>query len=228
MAVGGGSGQAGGNGLAIITFTVSGQSFLKVGGTWKSISDIFFKAGGVWKKITAGYVKIGSEWKAIFNSGLNFTSTAAGFGDSGGNSSSGTPGSGGGGGGRVICTWLQNKGMFTMDDLKIDTEFSVRYLGRTLKIGYWFWACPLVEYMNKAEQKDSKFGKLVIKVIRALAQARANELAYKMGKRSKGDILGKFTRWIGESFCFVVGLVVRPFVEHRFGKWLEIYDPDIR
>ena len=118
--------------------------------------------------------------------------------------------------------------MFSKDDLKIDTEFSVRYLGRTLKIGYWFWACPLVEYMNKAEANNSRFGKLVIKVIRALAQARANELAYKMGKRSKGDILGKFTRWIGESFCFVVGLVVRPFVEHRFGKWLEIYDPEIR
>ena len=68
---------------------------------------------------------------------------------------------------------------------------------------------------------------LVIKVIRALAQARANELAYKMGKRSKGDILGKITRWIGESFCFVVGLIVKPFVEHKFGEWLEVYDPEI-
>jgi len=33
----------------------------------------------------------------MFNSGINFLSTAAGFGDAEGNSSSGTPGSGGGG-----------------------------------------------------------------------------------------------------------------------------------
>ena len=69
---------------------------------------------------------------------------------------------------------------------------------------------------------------MVTDVIKVLAQARANELAYQMGKRSKGDILGKFTRWIGESFCFVVGVAVRPFTEQKFGKWLEIYDPDIR
>jgi hypothetical protein len=118
--------------------------------------------------------------------------------------------------------------MFTVQDLQIDTEFSVKHLGRTTKIGYWFWAIPLVSYMQNSAETKSWFGNLVINVIKVLAQARANELAYQMGKRSKGDILGKFTRWIGESFCFGIGLMVRPFVEHKFGEWLEIYDPEIR
>ncbi len=229
IAVGGNSGSTGGAGKAVIVFTISPEAYVKVGSAWKKITEIYFKAAGVWKKITGGYFKYDGSWKAIFNSGIEFEQTSAGFGDASGNPSSGTPGSGGGGGGgRVICTWLQNKGMFSLQDLQIDTEFSVNHLGRTTKIGYWFWAIPLVEYMQNSAETKSWFGGLVTDVIKVLAQARANELAYKMGKRSKGDILGKFTRWIGESFCFVVGLVVRPFVEHRFGKWLEIYDPEIR
>ena len=48
-----------------------------------------------------------------------------------------------------------------------------------------------------------------------------------LGKREKRDILGILTRLVGESFCIAVGFIVRPFVEKRFGHWLEIYDPDI-
>ena len=229
-AVGGNSGSPGGNGLCIIVFTVAPESYVKIGGAWKKITEIYTKAGGVWKKITGAFFKQGGSWKAIFNSGIDFTETAAGFGDASGGSTSGSAGSGGGGGGggRVICTWLQNKGMFTLKDLQIDTEFSVKHLNRTTKIGYWFWAIPLVQYMQNSAETKSWFGGLVTNVIKVLAQARANELAYQMGKRSKGDILGKFTRWIGESFCFGIGLMVRPFVEHKFGEWLEIYDPEIR
>ncbi|MAI83722.1 MAG: hypothetical protein CMM91_02145, partial [Rickettsiales bacterium] len=216
--------------------------------TWKSITEMYFKfndgsSDGVWKRITGAYVKTGvSTWKAMFGTigghdGSGFQQTSTGFGgagssdaldSSGGAGSSGSSGSGGGGGGgRVICTWLMYKDMFSAEDLKIDTEFSVKYLPRTLKIGYWYWAVPLVSYMDKAHKENTKFGRLVIAVIRTLAQARANELAYKMGHRKKGDILGKFTRFLGEGFCFAVGLVVKPFVEKRFGHWLEIYDPDI-
>jgi hypothetical protein len=241
IAVGGGSGSSGGNGKAVLVFTSTVESKVKIGGTWKNITDMFTKQGGTWKRITGGYVKIGGTWKALFGTigghdGSGFQQTATGFGgvgssdaldSSGGAGSSGSSGSGGGGGGRVICTWLMYKDMFSAEDLKIDTEFSVKYLPRTLKIGYWYWAVPLVSYMDKAHKENTKFGRLVIAVIRTLAQARANELAYKMGHRKKGDILGKFTRFLGEGFCFAVGLVVKPFVEKRFGHWLEIYDPDI-
>lgn len=229
IAVGGSAGSTGGNGKAVIVLNISVQAKYKVSGEWKNINTIKYKVSGAWKNITAAYYKVGGVWKALFNSGVTFTSTAAGFGDASGGSSSGTPGTGGGGGGggRVICTWLQNKGMFSAEDLRVDTEYSVKYISRNTKIGYWFWAVPLVNYMTKADKNNSKFGKLVIRVIRALAQARANELAYAMGVKKKRDILGIFTRLIGESFCWTVGVIVRPFVEQRFGKWLEIYDPDI-
>ena len=225
---GGGVQASGANGLAVIVFTISPDAYTSVGGVWKRITDIYTKVNGRWKRITGAYAKIGGTWKPIFNSGIDFTETAAGFGDSVGTASSGTPGSGGGGGGRVICTWLQNKGLFSLEDLKVDTEYSVKYISRNTKIGYWFWAVPLVNYMTRAEENNSKFGKLVIRVIRALAQARANELAYAMGVKQKRDILGIFTRLIGESFCWTVGIIVRPFVEHKFADWLEIYDPEIR
>ena len=80
--------------------------------------------------------------------------------------------------------------MFSLEDLKIDQAFSIKYMSRNVKIGYWFWGIPMVEYMNKSDKTGSWFGGLVIKVIRMLAQARANELAYKMGVRKQGDILG--------------------------------------
>ena len=229
VAVGGQPGSPGGDGKAVVIFTIGVQANYKVSGTWKAINDMYYKVSGEWKKITAGYYKVGGVWKALFNSGVEFVETAAGFGDAQGGASSGSGGSGGGGGGgRVICTWLTERGLFTREDLAVDTEYSVKYISRNTKIGYWFWAVPLVEYMTRAEKQDLKFGKLVIKVIRALAQARANELAYAMGVKKSRDPLGIITRLIGESFCWTVGAIVRPFVEKKFAKWLEIYDPQIR
>jgi len=189
---------------------------------------MYYKVSGTWKKITAGYYKVGGVWKALFNSGITFTETAAGFGDAQGGASSGGGGTGGGGGGRVICTWLQERGLFSAEDLAVDTEYSVKYISRNTKIGYWFWAVPLVQYMTRAEKSGDKFGLLVIKVIRALAQARANELGYAMKVKKSRDTLGIITRIIGESFCWTLGAIIRPFVEKRYAKWLEIYDPQIR
>ena len=97
VAVGGTSSGSGADGLAVVVFTVNVQGSFKVGGAWKTITDAFFKVGGSWKTITAGYVKIGGSWKALFNSGINFVSTAAGFGNATGGTSSGGGGTGGGG-----------------------------------------------------------------------------------------------------------------------------------
>ena len=97
IAVGGNPSSSGGDGKAVVIFNIGVQGKFKVGGAWKDIQRAFFKVGGAWKQITAGYVKIGGTWKALFNSGVNFLSTAAGFGDASGSSSSGSGGSGGGG-----------------------------------------------------------------------------------------------------------------------------------
>ena len=96
VARGASAGSAGANGLAVITFNIGVQAKYKVSGVWKDTTDIYTKVAGTWKQITAAYVKVAGVWKAMFNAGIDFISTAAGFGDATGGSSSGTPGSGGG------------------------------------------------------------------------------------------------------------------------------------
>lgn len=128
--------------------------------------------------------------------------------------------------GRVICTWLRNNGLFSAKDLAIDTEFSVQYLSDNTKIGYWLWACPLVEHMERNYRNNTN--SLVIKAIRIIAQARANEIAYQTGARTNSDLLGKMVRIVGESACFVLGSIARPFTEEKFKHWLAIYSPKIR
>ena len=128
--------------------------------------------------------------------------------------------------GRVICTWLRNNGLFSAKDLAIDTEFSVQYLSDNTKIGYWLWACPLVEHMERNYRNNTD--SLVIKAIRIIAQARANEIAYQTGTRTNSDLLGKLVRIVGESACFVLGSIARPFTEEKFKHWLAIYSPKIR
>ena len=227
IAVGGQPSSSGGNGKAVVIFNVGVQANYKVSGTWKGIDDMYYKVSGAWKKITAGYYKVGGAWKALFNSGIEFTETAAGFGDAQGGSSSGSGGTGGGGGGRVICTWLNMNDMFSSEDLQTDTEFSVKYLGTTLKIGYWFWAVPFVRYLYRAQKRQNRWDRFVIEATRMFAQARANEIAYKMGKRDRSDWTGKFARMFGEGLCWTVGVFVRPFVEKKFAEWLKIYDNNL-
>jgi len=127
--------------------------------------------------------------------------------------------------GRVICTWLRNNGLFSAEDLAIDTRFSVQYLSDNTKIGYWLWACPLVEYMEK--NYKTNIDSLFIKTIRVIAQSRANEIAYQIGARSRSDILGKIVRIVGETACFVLGTIARPFTEEKFKHWLSIYSSKI-
>ena len=96
LAVGGQPSGSGADGKAVVVFNIGVQANHKVGGTWKSIDAMYHKVSGSWKQITAGYYKVGGVWKALFNAGVNFVSTAAGFGDAEGSSSSGGGGTGGG------------------------------------------------------------------------------------------------------------------------------------
>ena len=123
--------------------------------------------------------------------------------------------------GRVICTWLRNNGLFSAEDLAIDTQFSVQYLSDNTKIGYWLWACPLVRYMEK--NYKTKLDSFFVKTVRVIAQARANEIAYQVGARSQSDMLGKFVRIVGEGMCFIMGSIAKPFLAKKFNNWLTMY-----
>ena len=97
-AVGGvASSGSGADGSATLVFNIGVQANVKIGGEWKTVTNIFTKISGVWKEIDAAFTKISGDWKPLFNTGITFAQTAAGFGDSTGSSSSGSGGSGGGG-----------------------------------------------------------------------------------------------------------------------------------
>ena len=73
----------------------------------------------------------------------------------------GASGGGGKGGGRVICTYFYSKNQFSLIDLQLDTEFSRNNLSDEVKIGYWFWAIPLVDWMKKHENSNNWWVRLV-------------------------------------------------------------------
>ena len=136
-------------------------------------------------------------------------------------------GGGGSGGGRVICTYFYSKNQFSLTDLQLDTEFSRNNLSDEVKIGYWFWAIPLVDWMKKHENSNNWWVKLVKNSTKLFAQERAKEIAYAMGKKNKGSLIGKFVRLFGETGCYILGLIIKPFVFDKYKGFLNEYQKDV-
>ena len=95
VAVGGASETTGGNGKAVLIFTIPSGSNYKVDGSWKELDKIYYKVSGTWKNVTAAYNKVGGVWKAIFASDVVFSLDSALFGNSTGNATSGSQGTAG-------------------------------------------------------------------------------------------------------------------------------------
>ena len=93
--MGGIAGNAGGNGKAVLIFTIASESKVKEGGQWYSLDSINYKVSGIWKKVTAGYFKVGGVWKNIFTTDILFLGNSIGFGNVSGGTTSGTEGTGG-------------------------------------------------------------------------------------------------------------------------------------
>ena len=92
IAEGGAHAQTGGNGKAVLIFTIPAEAHYKVGGVWKKITGIHKKVSGTWKSLVAGYTKVSGVWKALFANDVNFSINYAGFGDDTGSTTSGTVG----------------------------------------------------------------------------------------------------------------------------------------
>jgi hypothetical protein len=227
IAVGGTSGTAGGNGLAVLSFNISVESKVKVSNAWKTISAMKFKKSGAWKDITAAYVKINGVWKAIFNSGLNFTSTVAGFGDGTGNPSSGTPGSGGTGGGggggcSIICTKLHELGYLSDEIYQADEMFGhwLRQTDPNAYYGYLKWARVVVDWMsNEGPQcmfwiqdkieRNARQKEMAVRWARRIATPWAKHMAYKMGVLKEDNRAGRYIMNIGIAVSRVIGKFVK-------------------
>ena len=134
---------------------------------------------------------------------------------------------GGNGNSRVICTYFYSKNQFSLIDLQLDTEFSRNNLSDEVKIGYWFWAIPLVDWMKKHENSNNWWVKLVKNSTKLFAQERAKEIAYTMGKKNKGSLIGKFVRLFGETGCYILGLIIKPFVFNKYKGFLNEYQKDV-
>jgi hypothetical protein len=226
VATGGfGGSQAGGDGKAVLIFNISVESKVKIANTWKSITAIKFKKNGIWKDITAGYVKINNVWKAIFNSGVIFTSTAAGFGDATGNASSGTPGSGGGGGGggcSIICTKLHELGYLSDEIYQADEHFGnwLRANDPNAYYGYLKWARVVVDWMSNEgpqcmfwirnkKSRSEKQREMATRWARRIATPWAQHMAYKMGVLKQDNRAGRYIMTIGIAVSRLIGRFVK-------------------
>jgi len=227
IAVGGNPGSSGGNGKAVIVFNISVESKVKVGSAWKSLTAIKFKHSGIWKNVTAAYIKVGGVWKAIFNSGIVFTSTAAGFGDASGNPASGTIGSGGTGGGggggcSIICTKLYELGYLSDEIYQADEQFGhwLRQNDPDAYYGYLKWARVVVDWMsNEGPQcmfwiqdkkiRNKKQREMSVRWARRIATPWAQHMAYKMGVLKKDNRAGRYIMTIGIAVSRIVGKFVK-------------------
>ena len=95
VAKGGVRGSAGGNGKAVLIFTIPSETKFKVDGEWKGLNDIKYKVSGLWKTITHGYYKVSGAWKAIYTGDITFTGNSSLFGNAEGGTTSGVEGTGG-------------------------------------------------------------------------------------------------------------------------------------
>ncbi|WP_419902883.1 hypothetical protein [Kiloniella sp.] len=110
---------------------------------------------------------------------------------------------------RVICTYLYQQGLMSRADWLMDLKFTKENLTDQHINGYHAWAITSVQMMRKYP-KSKNFWKL-------LAQSRANQIAYLLGKRETPDYLGKFLRSTLEPLCWLIGSFVKT------SDWQQLY-----
>ena len=113
-------------------------------------------------------------------------------------------GGGRGGESRVICTELRRRALIDRETYAADIEHARTRISETTIRGYHLWAIPLVRLMRRG----GVWGRVAIRLFRALATWRAEELAHVMGRRSRGNLKGKIVRLAIEPICFVIGTCV--------------------
>ncbi len=118
-----------------------------------------------------------------------------------------------GGESRVICTYFYRKGELPKSDWVADLRFTEQQIPEQTVRGYHAWAIPTVQLMRSG----SPVGRAIEPLMKFIAVHRAQELAYQMGRREHGDIVGKAIRVTLEPLCFAVGAFVNE------GNWRALY-----
>jgi hypothetical protein len=118
---------------------------------------------------------------------------------------------GGGTGKRVICTHFYRKGEMSRALWAADMRWTLDNLSPTTIRGYHFWAISYVRLMRRS--------RLAERIMRPIALARAEEIAFKVGARDRGNLLGKLVRLVLEPASFLLGTVVGQ------RDWAALYTP---
>lgn len=119
-----------------------------------------------------------------------------GPGDASGPSGDGGGGAGGGGGATVICTELRRQGYLDENVWIADAAFG-RSQSQATRDGYRLWAAPLARGMA--------LSRVLTVAVAALAIPWAVEMAYQMGVRKHGSLVGRAVMAIGLPLCTYLG-----------------------
>jgi hypothetical protein len=141
----------------------------------------------------------------------------------GGGGGAGQNGGGGGGGGKIICTKLYELGLMSKDIYLADQAFGAELVKTRPDIynGYRAWAEIVVDWMAGAGPKmmpwmsNEDFSNAAKKWSTAwavdIATPWAEEMAYKMGKKTSGSLTGRMITAAGIPICKLVGVWQRVF-----------------
>lgn len=138
----------------------------------------------------------------VLGSGSNFGQSmgnSSGFGMQGGGGMFSGNGGSGSGGMSVICTELHRQGILSDELYQADGIWfdSFKRSNPDVVSGYHYWAIPVVQAMRKS--------KTLTKLISLIALPWAEDMAYQVGKRKSGNILGRIVMAVGIPLCRVFG-----------------------
>lgn len=98
---------------------------------------------------------------------------------------------------KVICTELVRQGLFERGDYLAGARYVERHLTDQHMRGYHAWALPVVRHMRRSRRATAFW--------RALAQARADHVAYLNGATARRNRFGALLCAIGHPACYLIG-----------------------
>lgn len=101
---------------------------------------------------------------------------------------------------KVICTELVRQGLFSRADYLAGARYVEEHLTERHVRGYHAWALPIVRRMRRSRRVTAFW--------RALAQARADHIAFLNGEALRRNRLGAALCIIGHPICYLVGGLV--------------------
>ncbi|MBU2628536.1 MAG: hypothetical protein KKE61_07960, partial [Proteobacteria bacterium] len=109
---------------------------------------------------------------------------------------------GSGGGFTIICSELYRQGLMSTDIYRADSIFGmdVREHNPNVMIGYHLLCRPIVQLMKKS--------KIITNIVNIFAKPWSYEMAFQMGVKKEGYIMGKVIMSVGIPICATVGKIV--------------------